>query len=125
MKHIILAALLGLIFFSGCGKHSKKTEIVFSYGKVSAAESKVLNDLIRGFEDKNPQIDVVLQELPSNPALQYKYYLESFEQKLHKPPDVLCLDIMLFPQLAAKEGWLSFIEWYFKDQTAFFPGAID
>ncbi|MDI6781552.1 MAG: extracellular solute-binding protein [bacterium] len=124
MKHIILTALLGLIFFSGCGKNPEKTNVVFSYGKVSAAEERVLNDLIKEFEDKNPQIDVVLQELPSNPTLQYKYYLESFEQKLHEPPDIMCLDIMLFPQLAAKDGWLSFIEWYFKEKNKFLPGAV-
>jgi multiple sugar transport system substrate-binding protein len=124
MKHITLAILLGLIFFSGCGKHHEKTNIVFSYGKVSAAESRVLNDLVKEFEDKNPQIDVVLQELPYNPAFQYKYYLETFEQKLHDPPDVLCLDIMLFPKLAEKTEWLSFIEWYFKEQDKFFPQAI-
>ncbi|MBI4778808.1 extracellular solute-binding protein, partial [Candidatus Desantisbacteria bacterium] len=124
MKHILLTTLLGLIFFSGCGKHPEKTSIVFSYGKVSTTEAMVLNSLVQEFEDKNPQLDVVLQELPSNPALQYNYYLESFEQKLHKPPDVLCVDIMLFPQLAAKTEWLSFIEWYFKDQDKFFKGAI-
>ncbi len=123
MKHIVLTVLLGVMFFSGCG-HPKKTNIVFSYGMVSAAEEKVLNDLVMEFEDKNPQIDVVLQKLPSNPALQYKYYLESFEQKLHEPPDVLCLDLLLFPQLAAKEGWLSFVEWYFNEKDKFFPGAV-
>lgn len=125
MKHIMLTILLGLMFFSGCGKSLEKTNIVFSYGKESVAETMVLNDLVKEFEDKNPQIDVVLQELPSNIDLQYKYYSESFEQKLHKPPDVLCLDIMLFPQLAKKEEWLSFVEWFFKDKDKFFPGALE
>ncbi|MFH1860643.1 MAG: extracellular solute-binding protein [bacterium] len=125
MKHIILTTLLGLMFFSGCGKSLEKTNIVFSYGKVSATETMVLNDLVKEFEDKNPQIDVVLHELPSNLDLQYKYYSESFEQKLHNPPDVLCLDIMLFPQLAEKKEWLSFVEWFLKDKDAFFPEAIN
>ncbi|MBI4753421.1 hypothetical protein HY793_03495, partial [Candidatus Desantisbacteria bacterium] len=64
MKQILLfSALLVLIFLSGCGKHPEKTSIVFAYGKASAVETRVLNDLVKEFEEKNPSIAVVLQEL--------------------------------------------------------------
>lgn len=125
MRHIALITLLGLIFLSGCGNNAKKKSIVFAYGKTTAMETRVLNDLIKEFENKNPSIAVVLQELPPNPALQYKHFVDTFEQKLHEPPDVLCLDILLFPQLAQNVEWLSFVEWYFNDKDKFFPGAIE
>ncbi|OIP39335.1 hypothetical protein AUJ95_05670 [Candidatus Desantisbacteria bacterium CG2_30_40_21] len=127
MKRILLfSVLLGLIFLFGCGKHPEKTSIVFAYGKASAVEIRVLNDLVKEFEGKNPSIAVILQELPSNPELQYKYYIQNvFEQKLHEPPDVFCLDLMLLSRLVEKVDWFSFIDWYFKDKAAFFPGAIE
>ena len=94
MKKFLIISLCLLFLASGCGKKDERVKIQFaSWG--SKTEDEIIKDVIKDFEDKNPDIKIEFLHIPQN-----------YFQKIHllfasnTEPDVLFLNNHYLPVYA-------------------------
>lgn len=94
MRKIIILLFLSCIILTGCTKPVKVKNISFAtWG--SKTEIEILNEIIKGFEAKNPDINVNLMHIPQN-----------YFQKIHllfasnTEPDVIFINNLYLPVYA-------------------------
>jgi multiple sugar transport system substrate-binding protein len=105
---LILLVLCCFLLFQGCTQHSstdeeETTTIVFKHGKV-AGDPEALNALIRRFEEKNPDIRIKDETLPSSTDEQHQFYVINLEGR-SSDFDVYAIDV-IWVQEFARAGWL-------------------
>jgi multiple sugar transport system substrate-binding protein len=97
----VFALALGFLSAPACGEQeSKKTTVVFSFGKVSQQHETVLREIMDRFEQANPSIRIVLHSLAPVTDLQRHFYHQSFTAR-SRFIDVFEMDTIWTGELAA------------------------
>ena len=126
---LFLLLLFSCLLFQGCTQNSStdvngKTTIVFKHGKV-AGDAGALNALIRGFEERNPDIRIKDEALPSSTDEQHQFYAINLEGR-SSDFDVYAIDV-IWVQEFARAGWLRDLSHILppKNRDDFFQGSIE
>lgn len=117
LKKLLILLVLPLLlipFFCGCKKNSDKIVLTFSsWGSVT--ETQILNEVIKNYEQKNPNIKINFLHIPQN-----------YFQKIHllfasnQAPDVIFINNIYLPIYASK--LLDLSDWQNLDD--FYPESI-
>jgi multiple sugar transport system substrate-binding protein len=107
----VLSLLAITLIAFGCGSggdQGKKTEdgrtiVVFKHGKVAGGEA-LMNRIIQRFEEDNPDIKIVDEQLPPNTDQQHQFYVTNLEAG-SADFDVFGLDVIWTPEFS-RAGWL-------------------
>jgi trehalose/maltose transport system substrate-binding protein len=125
---LLIVLWCSLILFQGCTQNSstdenEKTTIVFKHGKV-AGDPEALNALIREFEEKNPDISIKDETLPSSTDEQHQFYVINLEGR-SSDFDVYAIDV-IWVQEFARAGWLRDLSHVLplKKRNDFFQGPM-
>lgn len=102
--------LLALILFLACSQGDKdqateggRIPLVFKHFKVAGGEEPMM-ELIRQFEEENPDIHIIDELLPSNTDQQHQFYVTNLAA--HSSDfDVFALDVIWTPEFS-RAGWL-------------------
>ncbi|HWP90826.1 MAG TPA: ABC transporter substrate-binding protein [Thermodesulfobacteriota bacterium] len=109
VKNIIPYFLLcTILVLQGCTQEpqpdgKEKTTIVFKYGRV-LGDLEPIKNLIKRFEEENPDIRVKDETLPAETGEQHQFYVINLQGK-SSDFDVFALDV-IWVQEFAKAGWL-------------------
>ena len=120
MKRFIF--LFGLLFLFLGTSFCQQTEIVICYGKVLGGERQVMDDLFAVFEQQNPDIKVILRELPNASDKQHQYYLTSLGGGA-TDIDIMTIDIIWVSEFA-NAGWLVPFELTVAEIESFLSGPL-
>lgn len=120
------AAALFALFAActGCAtsRPAERTVITFPSSAVGA-EARVLRDQVARFTEAHPDVEVELVETPDAADERRQLFVQWLNAGVGKP-DVLQLDVIWTPELAAA-GWLLPLERFDTDTSGFFPNVID
>jgi multiple sugar transport system substrate-binding protein len=115
--------------FQGCSQNSsidenQRSTIVFKHGKL-AGDAGALDALIRRFEEKNPDIKIKDEILPSSTDEQHQFYVIDLEGR-SSDFDVFAIDV-IWVQEFARAGWLRDLSHMLplKNRDDFFPGPME
>jgi multiple sugar transport system substrate-binding protein len=108
---ISLALLFLAASITGCGSgedQARKTDdgrtvIVFKHGKVAGGED-LMKRILERFEEENPDIKVIDEQLPPNTDQQHQFYVTNLEAG-SSDFDVFSLDVIWTPEFS-RAGWL-------------------
>lgn len=96
---VLLAVLLG-----SCGRPEPAIPVLTVSGSAVGAEGEVLSRQARRFMAENPGLRVTLQSAPDDATQRYQLYVHWLNARTGTP-DVLQLDVIWTPELAAA-GWI-------------------
>jgi multiple sugar transport system substrate-binding protein len=126
---LLFPVLCSFIVFQGCTQNSstdekERTTIVFKHGKV-AGDPEALNALIRRFEEKNPDIRIKDETLPSSTDEQHQFNVINLEGR-SSDFDVYAIDV-IWVQEFARAGWLRELSHILplKRRDDFFEGPME
>lgn len=126
---LLIPVICSLILFQGCTRNSstdekETTTIVFKHGKL-AGDPEALDILIRRFEEKNPDIRIKDETLPSSTDEQHQFYVINLEGR-SSDFDVYALDV-IWVQEFARAGWLRDLSHVLpsKKRNDFFRGPME
>ncbi|HYG61705.1 MAG TPA: ABC transporter substrate-binding protein [Thermoanaerobaculia bacterium] len=114
-------ALLALLL--GCGGEGgeERAALVIS-GSAVGAEGEILARHVRSFREANPGIPVVVQSTPDDANQRHQLYVQWLNARVGTP-DVLQLDVVWTPELAAA-GWILPLDRFGPRTEDFFPAAL-
>ena len=120
---VVLFLLLGCAQGNGTENNAAVTRLVFKHGK-TAGDPELFRHLLRRFEQKNPDIMIREEILPSSSDEQHQFYVINLESK-SDDFDVLSMDIIWVPEFA-RAGWLREISHLMPEEERedFFPGPM-
>lgn len=115
LKKLTLLTFISLLLLSGCSSIQPKEEVSFaSWGSIT--EVKILKNIIKDFEQENPEIKINFIHIPQN-----------YFQKVHllfasnTPPDVIFINNLYLPLYSKHLLDLSDLE----VKSEFYPQAIE
>lgn len=116
--------VIGAGLASGCGSGAPDDRTVIRYsGSSVGAEGEVLRRQLARFEERYPELAVEIVTTPDAADQRHQLYVQ-WLGAASATPDVLQLDIVWTPELAAA-GWLSPLDARGLDEAAFLPAAIE
>src|SRR5690606_3715633 len=120
----IVTAALGAALAAGCRAEPPTGRISLRIaGTAVGAEGAALARQIEQFEALHPEIDVELVSTPDAADQRHQLYVQ-WLGAASPTPDVLQLDVVWTPELAAA-GWLLPLDDRGLDEQAFLPAAIE
>lgn len=118
-----LAALTALFVGPGCGARSEDDKIVLTFPTSAVgAEADVLERQLARFMRLHPEIVVKRRVTPDAADQRHQLYVEWLNAGI-ADPDVLQLDVIWTPELAAA-GWILPLDRFSPDKGAFFDATI-
>jgi multiple sugar transport system substrate-binding protein len=126
---LLLIIVAYFLLLQGCTQNSStdengKTTIVFKHGKI-AGDPDALSALIRTFEEKDPEIRIKDETLPSSTDEQHQFYVINLEGR-SADFDVFAIDV-IWVQEFARAGWLRDLSHLLplKNRDDFFQGPME
>jgi multiple sugar transport system substrate-binding protein len=116
--------VIGAVLVSGCSAEATDARTVIRYsGSSVGAEGELLRRQLARFEKQYPELSVEVVTTPDAADQRHQLYVQ-WLGAASSTPDVLQLDIVWTPELAAA-GWLLPLDERSLDEEAFHPAAIE
>ncbi len=119
MRSVLLLFVLVAI---SCGETAERDEITISASSVGA-EGAILQKQVARFEAARPGVRVRIQQTPDDATQRHQLYVQWLNARLGQP-DVLQLDVVWTPELAAA-GWILPLGDRFSDMSDFVSATIE
>lgn len=111
-----------LLLLAGCDQSEPSTPTITVSGSALGAEGEALTRQVRRFMAANPGLKVVLQSAPDDATQRHQLYVQWLNARVGTP-DVLQLDVVWTPELAAA-GWILPLDRFAPKIADFFPAPL-